>query len=98
MLGEAVKKLKSQKSGSTADELADGFEEMAKQITSEHAHWTATRSIGADGSHVFMGEAGEALIISPDKGIFRGRVLEPGLNRLDSAKRWIPDYSKLTEL
>lgn len=92
MLGQAMGHLKGMK-GSAADK-ANAFEQMASQISQKSvANWSAARGLGSDGSHVFLGEAGEALVISPQGQVFRGS-LGSGIRQAGTGKFSV-DYSKL---
>src|SRR6185437_4935297 len=69
MLGQAIRHVKE--FGGTAAERADLFEKLASQVNElSHGSWSATRGIGTDGSHVFLGGRGEALIIDSNGGLF----------------------------
>jgi hypothetical protein len=59
-------------SGASADQLADAFELMARRIRAACPGWTAARFLCVDGSHAFIGDTGQCLVIAPDKRIFRG--------------------------
>ncbi|NVB39957.1 hypothetical protein G6O69_19085 [Pseudenhygromyxa sp. WMMC2535] len=77
MLGQAVGHLK-QMGGSAADKAAT-FEGMAGQINKlSGGSWSAARSAGADGAHIFAGEFGEALVVCPSGALFRGNVTKIG--------------------
>jgi hypothetical protein len=91
MLGEAIVYLKSLPRDAT--QRADAFEVLAGQID-HHSNgaWSATRGTGTDGSIIFLGRQGEALVVAPDGRIFRGAIgrgidvapdgLQPHLNSL----------------
>jgi RHS repeat-associated protein len=74
MLGQAVAHVKAHPG--SADEKADLFQRLAnEQITPMSGNsWTATRGRASDGSHVFLGGAGEALIVAPDGSMHRGSL------------------------
>ena len=94
MLGEAVRHLKSLPWD--AAQRADVFEALAKQIENQSGGaWSAARGTGTDGSHVFLGRQGEALIIAPDGHIFRG-ALGRGLDITRQGIR--PDFNVLKPL
>jgi hypothetical protein len=91
MLGEAIKHVKSLPRD--AMQRADAFEALARQIEAHSAGtWSAARGIGTDGSIVFLGRQGEALVVATDGRIFRGAIgrgisitpkgLEPNLKSL----------------
>jgi RHS repeat-associated protein len=62
-------------SAGTAGEKASLFEALAEQIEKKTAgSWSATRYSGADGSHVFVGGAGETLVIDSSGALFKGRA------------------------
>lgn len=51
------------------------FEGMAAQITTAtKGAWNATRMAGPNGSNVFFGKAGEALVINAEGQVFRGAL------------------------
>ncbi|WP_428266729.1 RHS repeat-associated core domain-containing protein [Haliangium sp.] len=77
MLGQAIGHVKRLEG--TAAQKADLFEDLAAQI-SRHSggSWGAARDVGADGSFIFAGEYGEALVISPTGDLFRGSVAKIG--------------------
>ena len=59
----------------TAAQKANLFEALAGQITEKTAgSWSATRYAGAEGSNVFVGGAGETLVIDSSGALFRGRA------------------------
>jgi hypothetical protein len=54
---------------------SDAFEALAAQIEAHSGGaWQASRSVGTDGSEIFLGRLGEGLVVAPDGRIFRGRV------------------------
>jgi hypothetical protein len=54
---------------------ADLMEQFILQIENRVPGWRlAARETGTDGSIIFMGEAGEAAVISPQGQVFTGRV------------------------
>lgn len=50
------------------------FEAMANTISKLSPGWGASRALATDGSHVFMGQAGEALVINAKGQVFRGQL------------------------
>lgn len=71
MLGEAIDFVKSLPQD--AAQRADAFEVLAQQIESHSGgSWRAVRSPGTDGSIIFLGRQGEALIVGPDGRLYRG--------------------------
>ena len=73
MLGEAILYLRSLPRD--ADQRADAFETMARQIENHSGGaWQATRGTATDGSTIFLGRQGEGLIVNPDGRIFRGKL------------------------
>ncbi|PRQ02174.1 RHS Repeat protein [Enhygromyxa salina] len=63
----------------TAADKATAFEGMATQINKlSGGSWSAARSAGADGAHIFAGEFGEALVVSPSGALFRGNITKNG--------------------
>jgi hypothetical protein len=73
---------------------ADVFEALAAQVTANDPGWQAVRGVGTDGSHVFLGTQGAALVIAPDGRLFRGR-LGQGVNVVVGGLA--PDYAVLTD-
>ncbi|MFS8065639.1 MAG: hypothetical protein ACMG6S_04625, partial [Byssovorax sp.] len=58
---------------------AAAFKQMADQITSlSGGSWSAVQRLGADGSHIFYGGFGKAVVISPSGQIFGGNITVPG--------------------
>ena len=57
--------------------------------------WNAIRTVGTDGSHIFLGRGGEALVISPQGQLFRGTI-QQGLQR--SGASFTPIYNALKAL
>jgi len=72
MVGQAVAHLKEIPG---AANKAAAFRAMVPQIARANGDWSAILSRGADGSYIFAGGAGEALVISPNGAIFRGSIL-----------------------
>jgi hypothetical protein len=73
MLREAVQHVKAQPRNQKI--RADLFEALAAQIGSSSAGaWKATRGRGTDGSEIFLGRQGEALVIAPDGRLCRGAL------------------------
>jgi hypothetical protein len=73
MLAQALNHLKGV-SGPAVGKAAV-FENLASQI-SRHSggSWNAARTVGADGSHIFAGDFGHAVIISPAGEVYLGNV------------------------
>jgi hypothetical protein len=94
MLGQAVAQVKAHPG--TSAEKADMFDRLAKYQSEplSKGSWKATRATGADGSHVFVGKAGEALIISPDARLYRGSF-QSGSLRVATPRQFIVQYEKL---
>lgn len=84
----------------SAAEKAVAFEGMAAQINElSGGTWNAARSLGADGSRIFAGEFGEALVVSPSGGLFRGSLLPSANSFSGGLGRGVqPDYSALRKL
>jgi hypothetical protein len=73
MLAEAIRYLK--RLPRDLSQRADAFEALAKQIEGHTAgKWSAARGSGTDGSIIFLGRQGEALVVTPDGRIFRGAL------------------------
>jgi hypothetical protein len=71
MLGEAIDFIKSLPQD--AAQRADAFEALAHQIESHTSGaWRAARSVGTDGSIIFLGRQGETLVVSPNGRLYRG--------------------------
>ena len=71
MLRDAIGHVKALKGD--AKQKADLFENLAGQINKlSGGGWSASRSVATDGSHVFLGEAGEVLVIDSAGALFRG--------------------------
>lgn len=98
MYDESIQKLKTVSSSTTVKEMADAYESMVRQINTKHASWDAKRSLGTDGSYVFVGGYGEALVIAPSGKIFRGNI-GPSFGQFSIGKGgvWTPIYNKLKE-
>jgi hypothetical protein len=95
MLGQAIAHVQAHQG--TAAQKADLFERLAGQINElSGGSWSAARGLGTDGSHVFVGELGEALIISPEGKLFRGSV-GTGVRAVAPGKFEV-DYSQLRAL
>jgi hypothetical protein len=79
MLGQALDHLK--RIGGSAADKAAAFEEMAAEISSlSGGSWNAVRTVGADGAHIFTGELGHAVVISPTGQVFLGNVAPAARN------------------
>ena len=58
-----------------AAQKADVFQSMASQITKlSSGIWTAARRVETEGSHVFLGGVGGALVIYSSGELFRGSL------------------------
>lgn len=96
MLGQAIKHVQGLKG--TAAQRADLFESLAGQISQlSKGSWTTSRGIATEGSHVFLGKAGEALVINPAGQLFRGSLQGGGVG-LGPGGRYVVDFAKLTGL
>ena len=79
MLGRSIGHLKYMRAeGYNHVDMANVFEDLVSQINRHNPSWDAQRSQGAHGAEIFAGEMGEALVISPDGGLFRGSLGEAG--------------------
>lgn len=77
MLGQAIGHVRGLQG--TAAQKAELFQQLAGQITElSKGNWTAARAVGTEGSHVFLGSAGEALVINPAGQLFRGSLQTGG--------------------
>jgi hypothetical protein len=100
MLGQAMRYVKECQ-GSAAQK-ADLFEKLASQVNElSHGNWSATRGMGTDGSHIFLGGRGDALIIDSKGALFRGSwneavtiMSKPG----EFTGEFTVDYSKAREV
>jgi hypothetical protein len=96
MLMQAVGHVKA--FSGTAAHKADLFQHLGQQITRLSGNsWTAVRGAGTDGSHVFLGGAGEALVIDTQGRLFRGSLQGGGIKAASPGKFAI-DYAKLKGL
>jgi hypothetical protein len=94
MLGEAINYVKSLPRDVV--KRSDAFEAMARQIeTHSGGAWSAARGTGTDGSVIFLGRQGEALVVALDGRIFRGSIGR-GIDILPNGLQ--PDFSCLTQL
>jgi len=94
MLAEAIRHLRSLPRDAT--QRADTFEALAGQIERHSGGaWQAARGAGADGSHIFLGRQGEALVVAPDGRLFRG-ALGRGIGITRAGLQ--PAYHSLTAL
>jgi hypothetical protein len=96
MLGQATGHVKA--FSGTAAQKADLFQQLGSQITKlSNGSWTAARGVGTEGSHVFLGGAGEALVINPAGQLFRGSLQTGGVS-IAGVGRYAIDFAKLTGL
>lgn len=58
-------------------------------------NWNAMRQAGEDGSSIFAGDYGHAVVISPRGGVYRGNIATPGQFDLPTMR---PNYSGLREV
>ena len=97
MLGQAIRHVKNH-SGSPA-EKARMFENLAGQITKHtKGDWTAPRLPSADGSHIFAGEYGHAVVISRTGKIYRGNVVNKTQFSFGKGGALVPNYKALKGL
>jgi hypothetical protein len=54
--------------------------------------------MGADGSHVFSGNAGQIFVVAPDGALFRGSFMTPGQFRFERGGGLQPNYEALTSV
>ena len=67
--------------GGGCDELAACFEQLVPQIQVKGGGFRAARMQGVDGSWIFVGEIGHALVIAPDGALFLGALeMTPAAN------------------
>jgi len=57
-----------------ADDKANLLEAMFKQVSDKVDGWSASRSVGSDGSHIFMGTRGQGVVVRSDGKVFRGEL------------------------
>lgn len=96
MLGQAISHVRALPG--TAAQKADLFQQLGSQITKlSGGSWTAARGVGTEGSHVFLGGAGEALVINPAGQLFRGSLQTGGVSIAGPGK-YAVDFAKLTGL
>jgi len=93
MLGQAIRHVQALE-GSAAQK-ANLFERLIPQINRlSGGSWSAVRGAGSAGSHVFLGEAGEALVIDAQGQLFRGS-LQSGAIRLLGPAQFEVNFSLL---
>jgi len=81
MLGEALRYVRSLPRD--LDQRADAFEALARHIEKHTGGaWNAARGSGIDGSAIFLGRQGEALVVATDGRLYRG-----GLGRGSESRR-----------
>jgi RHS repeat-associated protein len=96
MLYQAVQQVKA--SSGSAAQKAEMFQQLAGQVAQlSGGSWRALRGVGSDGSHVFMGGAGEAVVISPAGQLFRGALQTGGVSPTGPG-RFLVDYAQLRPL
>ncbi|WP_437778355.1 hypothetical protein [Sorangium sp. So ce1097] len=94
MLGQAIRHVQALEG--TAAQRADLFGQLAQQISKlSGGSWSATRSVGADGSHIFAGTFGESLVVPPTGQLFRGSLATPGNFTVGPGGGLQPVYSAL---
>jgi hypothetical protein len=94
MLGDAIQHVKSLPRD--AVQRADALEALVKQIESHSScAWIAARGTCMDGSIVFLGRQGEALLVAPDGRIFRGAI---GRGIAITPKGLQPHFGSVTSL
>ena len=72
LLRQVLNILKGTPGGQAA--RADPFERLVPQIDELGGGFEASRSLGSEGSIIFLGKTGQALVISPEGQIFRGQL------------------------
>ena len=72
LLSEALELIQAR--GGTSDQKADCFDELVVQINAKGGGFKASRLRGTDGAHIFVGEIGHALVISPSGDMYRGAL------------------------
>ncbi|MFN0141014.1 MAG: RHS repeat domain-containing protein [Pyrinomonadaceae bacterium] len=72
MLRDASNIVKSFKG--TPQQKAELLEEFTKQISQRVPDWNAVRSVGGDGSVIFHGKFGQAIVVSPTGQMFTGMM------------------------
>lgn len=73
MFGQAMSTIVKSTTGGA--EKAAAFEQMAGQITTaSRGAWTAVRETAVDGSHVFIGSQGHAIVINAQGQVFRAQL------------------------
>jgi hypothetical protein len=76
-----------------AKHKADAFHIGAKLISMSDSAWEAQRALGADGSHLFFGIAGDVIIIAPDGRMYQGKLQHGAVEW--TANGFAPEYSRL---
>jgi hypothetical protein len=75
---------------------AEVFALQAENISvAQGRNWNAVRQPGADGSSIFAGDYGHAVVISPRGGVYRGNIANSGQFDLLAMR---PNYSGLREV
>ena len=82
-IGDAIKRLcEALRRDVSQERLCQMFRDAGRSISAEGK--TSSEAYGRDGACIFLGEYGEALVISPDgrilRGALRGSVADDGTN------------------
>lgn len=95
MLRQAIDHVKGM--GGTATERTATLENLLKQIQElSKDYWTFKRGSGTDGSTVFYGGKGEAIIVNPEGQLFLGGLKSGGMHLAETGDRlFVLDFSRL---
>jgi RHS repeat-associated protein len=80
----------------TAAQKADLYESFTMQITHRTGgSFGAIRNRGTDGSHIFIGNGGELLVITPQGALYRGSISTGGATPGTIMGTFVPHYNNL---
>lgn len=92
----AVAYIVKEMAGQPMHEKVLAWKRFASLIQQQESGFRSYEYAGTDGSVVFRGSAGHALVITKDGAVYRGDIPEEMLSRNDIV--WKPDYSRLRRL
>lgn len=85
----------------TAEEMAECFERIAKEIEREFPGWRFVKLRGTDGSYIFQGQIKGQLLVVSAEGVIYKKTDAPEAIRLQFTPQgalFEVDYSKLDEI